>query len=104
MGTIPSPNIEGLKRRDALLLLAIVMRTKRQPARGIRRARAFARLYVQMRFSVRRRAQRLEERGFLEPGWSFAWRSARATVTPLGRRAATVAAMMFELEAFDGLP
>jgi hypothetical protein len=97
------PNLEGLRRRDALLLIALATANP-NPTRAptLRRLWKLTRLYAILRFQVVRRARRLEARGFVEPGWSFWSPPAKLpTVTPLGERVAILALAMLELEEFS---
>jgi hypothetical protein len=93
-------DLEGLRRRDAIVLIAMLARGDRPPAGLIRGA------YLILRFRVRGALQRLEERGLVEPGWTVRLtrrpRPARAKATPEGLRVARAAAVVLELEDFAG--
>jgi len=100
--------LEGLRRRDAAILIVLVMLSKDRPPRrrGHRLRRALQRWYFLRRWGVRKALMRLEERGLIEPGWVeprwVAPRPIKAKVTPEGVRVARAAAVTLELEG-DGL-
>jgi hypothetical protein len=91
--------LEGLRRLDAAVLIAVISRGEKRPLGLLRRT------YVVLRYRVRGALRRLEDRGLIEPGWSLKLsrpQAARVKATPEGVRAARAAAVVFELEAFAG--
>jgi len=91
--------LEGLRRLDAALLIAVVARSDEGPLGLLRRT------YVVLRYRVRGALRRLEDRGLIEAGWSVALsraRPAQAKATPEGVRTARAAAVVLELESFAG--
>lgn len=101
-GRVPDDGVEleGLRRLDAIVLIALTMRGEKRPLGLLRRT------YVVLRYRVRGALRRLEHRGLVEPGWSVNLsRSlpAQAKPTPEGVRVARAAAVGLELEGFAGL-
>lgn len=95
----PGVELEGLRRLDAVVLLAVAMRNETEPLGLLRRT------YVVLRYRVRAALRRLEQRGLIEPGWTVKLadpRPVRATATREGLRTARAAAVVLELEAFGG--
>jgi hypothetical protein len=92
--------LEGLRRRDAIVLIAMLDRREKRP-RGL-----LWRAYALMRYRIRGALRRLEQRGLVEPGWSVQLtrqpQPARARPTPEGLRVARAAAVVLELESFAG--
>lgn len=94
------PELEGLRRRDAVVLMAICAKPDDSPPLGW-----LAYTFVIRRWGVRGALKRLEARGLVKPGWRLGARrssSIRPTATPEGRRVARAAAVMLELESFAG--
>jgi len=93
-------DLRGLRRRDAVLLIAAAVTPE-----DVRPFGWFRRLYYLRRWGVRKALGRLVERGLVEPGWSVrplhTW-PVRASVTDEGRRVARAAAVTLELEEFAG--
>jgi hypothetical protein len=92
--------LEGLRRRDAVVLIAMVDRRDK-------RARSLPwRAYAVLRYRIRGALRRLEQRGLVEPGWTVKLtrrpRPVRARPTPEGLRVARAAAVVLELESFAG--
>jgi hypothetical protein len=92
----PAVDIEGLRRIDALVLIAAAM----EPKAG--RISWFKRVFYLRRFRVRSVLKRLEARGFIVPGSTVKRGHIYSAVTPAGEQAARVAAIVFELEDFAG--
>ncbi len=93
-------DLVGLKRRDAVVLIAVAMQPHQARPFGLVRRLVFLR-----RWGIRKVLVRLEERGLIEAGWSvhaFRSRPVRASVTGEGRRVARAAAVTLELEEFAG--
>ena len=92
--------LEGLRRRDAVVLIAMIDPSEKQP-RGL-----LWRAYVVLRWRIRGALRRLEQRGLVEPGWTVRLtrrpRPVRARPTPEGLRVARAAAVVLELETFAG--
>jgi hypothetical protein len=104
----PEVQLEGLLRKDAILLAAVVMREER-PDADVKRRTPVGRLLARCRWRPARRLRRLEARGLVQPGWRINTRKAplvSAAPTPLGKRTAraAVVTLMLELGAagFDG--
>jgi hypothetical protein len=92
--------LEGLRRRDAVVLIAMVDRRERRSRNLLRQA------YAVLRYRIRGALRRLEQRGLVEPGWTVRLtrrpRPVRARPTPEGLRVARAAAVVLELETFAG--
>lgn len=92
--------LEGLRRRDAAVLIAVLYKPEDPRPFGW-----FRRRFLLRRWGIGKALTRLEARGLVEPGWSIAparrW-PVEVHVTAEGRRVARAAAVMLELEAFGG--
>ncbi len=92
--------LEGLKRRDAVVLIVLATHPEDNRPFGV-----FRRAFYLRRWGIRGALTRLEARGLIEPGWSVAttrrWPVA-AKPTTQGRRVARAAAVILELEDFAG--
>jgi hypothetical protein len=91
--------LQGLRRLDAAVLIAVCMPHERRPLSLL------ARIYVVLRYRVRGALRRLEQRRLIEPGWSLKLSRpfpAQAKPTPEGERTARAAAVVLELESFTG--
>ena len=101
---------EGLRRKDALILVALLVRQReRESDSPGPRAPFWRRALFTTRWRLRGRLRRLERRGLIEPGWRlslFRHRNNHFEVTPLGVRTAKAAVVTLGLEEgvryFDG--
>ena len=100
-------DLEGLRRKDAVILMGLVLRERgreREPPRPL-----WKRLWFVMRRRLRRRLRRLERRGLIEPGRRlepFRYPPLNCKATPLGVVTAQAALITLGLEDghrhFDG--
>lgn len=94
-------DLEGLRRKDAVILVALVLRESEPPRPPSSR---WKRVWFVVRWRLRRRLRRLEKRGLIEPGWRvdpFGSPSFMSKVTPQGVITAQAALITLGLE--DGI-
>jgi hypothetical protein len=97
----PEVVLEGLQRKDAVVLAGVVARSER-PGEAVPRRTPVGRFLTRCRWRPTPRLRRLEERGLVEPGWSVNTLKpplVSAKPTPLGTRTARAAMVTLLLEA-----
>jgi DNA-binding MarR family transcriptional regulator len=89
--------LSGLGRRDALILGALE-HTPENP----KKHRWLARVFMLRRYRVRSALSRLEQRGFVEPGWTVDAEGGHYAVTDAGRRVARALHRAVGVEDYPG--
>jgi hypothetical protein len=90
--------LSTLGARDAVVLAAICVPPERLRAPGHRLCHAFLLRLIGARHTMKR----LEQRGYLEPGWSVDYQGAHCQLTELGTGVARAAAIVLNLAPNEG--